>query len=215
MSMKKLVANQLPEAYSTLEAVKSYLSTQETFHSISEVNWRKDFPYAPLVSFQIAWSKEGLYLYYRVEEKHIKAVHTSYNEPVYKDSCVEMFISPLGNEEYYNFEFNCIGNILAGKKLRDEKARFTEQELSFIETLSSLPKGKTIDNQAGGRWDLTIFIPSWLIQKEELKQGELLKANFYKCGDALTPSHYLSWSPINTSKPSFHQPQFFGEVILN
>ena len=47
-----------------------------------------------------------------------------------------------------------------------------------------------------------------------LEAGTTLRANVYKCGDDLPVPHFISWSPIHTPEPSFHQPTFFGEIIL-
>lgn len=44
--------------------------------------------------------------------------------------------------------------------------------------------------------------------------GKTIRANFYKCGDALKKPHFLSWSPINIEKPDFHRPDFFGEITF-
>jgi hypothetical protein len=42
--------------------------------------------------------------------------------------------------------------------------------------------------------------------------GVQAQANFYKCGDKLKQPHYLSWKPVLTSNPDFHQPKYFGEI---
>jgi len=36
------------------------------------------------------------------------------------------------------------------------------------------------------------------------------KANFFKCGDDTQQPHFLSWQPIDTPRPDFHRPEFFG-----
>ena len=36
----------------------------------------------------------------------------------------------------------------------------------------------------------------------------------YMCSDDLPVPHFISWSPIHTPEPSFHQPIFFGEITL-
>ena len=38
--------------------------------------------------------------------------------------------------------------------------------------------------------------------------------NFYKCASGSSQPHYLSWNPINTEKPDFHRPDFFGKIIF-
>ena len=67
------------------------------------------FSYQPEVSFSIAHDDQHIFLKYVVHEKSIKATTIDHNGPVWKDSCVEFFVSPADDGIYYNFEFNCIG----------------------------------------------------------------------------------------------------------
>ncbi|MDE7147331.1 MAG: hypothetical protein K2O20_02960, partial [Duncaniella sp.] len=42
-----------------------------------------------------------------------------------------------------------------------------------------------------------------------------LRGNFYKCASGTSQPHYLSWTPVPTPEPDFHQPQHFGQIILD
>jgi hypothetical protein len=48
----------------------------------------------------------------------------------------------------------------------------------------------------------------------KLKSFNQLKAsaNFYKCGDETAVTHYVTWNPVKTNNPDYHQPEFFGKV---
>ena len=59
------------------------------------------------------------------------------------------------------------------------------------------------------------FIPYTLIDAFYDKRESVFKANFYKCGDMTVKKHYAAWNPVFTEKPSYHQPQFFGQVVLS
>jgi hypothetical protein len=63
----------------------------------------------PKASFALAYGNEDIYLKYYVTEHTLKAEYSKFNDPVFKDSCVEFFIAFNGDEKYYNLEFNCIG----------------------------------------------------------------------------------------------------------
>jgi len=41
-------------------------------------------------------------------------------------------------------------------------------------------------------------------------KGKIFRANFYKCGDKLTVPHYVTWNPVGTENPDYHQPEHFG-----
>jgi hypothetical protein len=45
-------------------------------------------------------------------------------------------------------------------------------------------------------------------------KGKTCNANFYKCGDKLAEPHFIAWSNIDTPKPDFHRPDFFGQVFF-
>ena len=80
------------------------LEKQTVSNPINIVNW-KTFDYQPKVSFRIGHVQNEIWLKYDVREKHILARETKTNGDVYKDSCVEIFIS-LDGKNYYNFEFS-------------------------------------------------------------------------------------------------------------
>jgi len=180
--------------------------------SINEVNW-PDFNYQPEVELGIAYSADEILLKYRVEESQVRAVNTHANSEVYKDSCVEFFIS-TGSDFFYNFEFNCIGTAYTAYGKRGERELLDSAEVSRIRTFSSLGNDPIPVREAGEPWELTIAIPFGIFREKELAKpgGQYFYANFYKCGDELPRPHFLSWNPIKTGKPDFHQPDFFGKI---
>ena len=181
---------------------------------IDVVNW-KDFPYAPDVTFWAGWNKDGLILSFQVKEKHILSLYNTLYAPAYENSCVEFFFSPTSNNAYYNLEMSCTGSRLWHyKNEKGEKTVFNDEELAKIKIKTSLPEFTLIDDRDGGEWNLTVVIPTDALPEGFLCSGREFTANFYKCGDKTIDKHYLSWSPIETEKPSFHQPKFFGKVKL-
>ncbi|HLF33698.1 MAG TPA: carbohydrate-binding family 9-like protein [Cyclobacteriaceae bacterium] len=186
-------------------------------HPVNILNWL-NYPYQPVVEFTMAWSESRLFLYYHVTEDSVMARTGEDNGPVWKDSCVEFFVSPGGNGHYYNFEFNCIGAcLLAYGDSRKDREFAGPEILSRIKRVSSLGN-KTFEEINGSHeWDLYIEIPADAFFKHpDFKfRKSLMKGNFYKCGDDLSKPHYLTWSPINTDKPDYHRPEFFGNIILN
>ena len=64
-------------------------------------------------------------------------------------------------------------------------------------------------------WRVGVVIPFDLIGIDSENLPHCIRANFYKCGDKTAHPHYLSWSPIDTPKPDFHRPEFFGELLFD
>lgn len=180
------------------------------------VNW-EEFPYLPKVSVQIAYNENELFLRYQVQEQTVKAAITEPNGKVWTDSCVEFFLSPDGNDEYYNLEVNCIGTVLLGFRKKGLYASHaTEEQTDSIRRISSLGNLPFTEIKKETQWQITIAIPWETFFNHSLKpvKGKKMRGNFYKCGDDLSVPHFVSWTKINTPEPSFHVPEFFGGLVF-
>ena len=181
-------------------------------HQVACVNW-EEYPYAPEVTFRIAHSDDALAVMFEVEEDHLRAVAMSAEENVWEDSCVEFFVENPAGEGYFNFEVNCIGTMLAAKRLsRTEATLFNAEQMDKIRCFGSLAKAPIDSRGAGQKWWMVEVIPFSLLGLKSAPKS--LQCNFYKCGDKCARPHFLSWSPIDKPEPNFHCPEFFGEVIL-
>ena len=186
--------------------------TESREYPLACVNW-KEFPYAPKVSFHVAHTDKALVVLFDVKEDHVRAVSLEENGPVWEDSCVEVFLAVPGENEYFNFETSCIGTSLASKRRsRTDADMFSPEQMEQIGTVASLPH-EVIDNQGEGQeWSMLKIIPFSLLGLS--KKPEMLKGNFYKCGDKCVQPHLLSWAPIDLPQPDFHCPDFFGEITF-
>ena len=52
----------------------------------------------------VLWDDDNLYVAFRVQEPNVRAKYTNYNDPIYYDNDVEVFIA--GRDAYYEFEVN-------------------------------------------------------------------------------------------------------------
>lgn len=197
-------------------AVDELLETMAPLVAIplKEVPWAS-FPYRPTVHFKIAYTAVGILLLFEVQEKHVKAVYRQVNDPVYKDSCVEFFIS-FDGANYYNLEFNCIGTGLIGygPAQRSERKRLSRETIEQVKTYSNIAGGATDDGDT--EWRLLLHIPLAVFEVDEIRSlaGISCTGNFYKCGDDLPEPHFVAWNRIDHPVPNFHLPQFFGELIF-
>jgi len=196
---------------------------------IDAVNWSK-FDYCPQVHFRMVYNNTSFLLHYKVKEQSVRAIATVDNGEVWKDSCVEFFVTPANDGIYYNFEFNCIGTcLLAAGPARNGREAASPAITSLIRRLPSLGRHPFEERKGDTEWDIKLVIPFACLFKHPgfspnpsptLPEGEgvetekigTVRANFYKCGDGLSVPHYISWNPIDTEKPDFHRPEFFGIV---
>lgn len=210
----KLAVPFLPlQAEDDLAAVASLLRGVQK-HTLSHAPWAETYPAKPFVQFAVAFNDHSLYLQYDVEEEFIRALHGRANEAVYEDSCVEFFISLDKGETYYNFEFNCIGTVLASYgRSKQDRQFLTEDLLKRVECQSTIRRGASRPFVA---WQLTVIIPTAVFASHPSFSfsSESCTANFYKCGDKLPEPHFLCWSPVQHETPNFHLPLYFGTLAF-
>ena len=198
------------EKHTDLLATSSVLN-QQNKHAIDCLNWPA-FPYKPSVFFSMAYTNDALLLKYFVQEKFAIATVTNTNGDVYKDSCVEVFLS-FDKKHYYNLEFNCKGvaRVEYGRERKDRTFLPVDVVQQIKTVVSSTRQG------AETAWELTVVIPFTVFIYDAIDSlsGKTIRGNFYKCGDELPLPHFLSWSPIQSHEPDFHLPQFFGKIMFH
>jgi hypothetical protein len=213
--MKTLRIDQLgfAEALPELKEISERLDVVDIRSPIAEVNWEK-FSYKPEVNFALGYTDNEILIKYYVTEEWFRAEKTMSNQEVYEDSCVEFFVSPVEDESfYYHFEFNGIGTCLMGMGTNRNNIRRADPEIiTRIRRLSSAGTEPVKEKQEEFSWTLVVAIPFDIFLYPGLNnlKGKSLRANFYKCGDNLRIPHFLSWNPVKTPEPDFHQPEYFG-----
>ena len=199
-----------------LELVSELLIDSGASGFVEQVNWLREFPYKPITEFNVLRSDLSLFVRFNVRGNLLKAVYSTDQSPVYKDSCVEFFCKLPESACYFNFEFNCIGTCAASNR-RARKVDVTplnEHQMQLIRRLPSIGRRPFNEMQGIFEWNLTVEIPFNLIGIDPDNLPDKLFANFQKCADDTDMPHYVSWSPIHTDKPDFHRPEFFGELLL-
>ena len=178
------------------------------------VNWPETFPYAPLCSGRVARTKDALVVDFRVSGLDLRAQNMEDNGRQWEDSCVEVFIKDPNKADYYNFEINALGKVLACYgPVREGRTRRPQEQMKKILRFAHR-EGGPMDKDGIQTWRVGVVIPFELIGVDPGNLPHSIRANFYKCGDKTAHPHYLSWSPIDTPKPDFHRPEFFGELLL-
>lgn len=199
----------------SMAEVADYMELNVPKSGINCVNWKDKFPYHPITVFSMAHSKRYIYVNYFVRCNFLRAVNYRNNSPVADDSCVEFFLKLPDGNEYWNFEFNCIGAVNASHRSeRKNPHRLTDEEISQIKRYASCGSNPFNELEGMFNWGLTIAIPFDLIGLTNPEFPLDIFGNLYKCASATSMPHYLSWSPIETEKPDFHRPEYFAKIIL-
>lgn len=158
-------------------------------------------------------------LHYKVKEPYVYADKKKINSDVYKDTCVEFFVS-FDKKNYYNFEFNCIGTVLAqyGKD-RETRRYIPTRHLKKIKVRPSLGTDPLLPlltpiSGKGVEWELDITIPLTCFCYDFIPDLTTVDiyGNFYKCGDDLPEKHYLTAYPVDADSPDFHRLDSFKKL---
>jgi hypothetical protein len=215
--MKNLVIKKIETGAVEASAVPALFDAQGIeWNAVACVNWA-EFPYQPEVKFRAAHTGDAILLHYQVTEASVRAVALADDGRVWEDACVEFFLSPEGNDFYYNFECNCATKLLLhGGPAGGERPTASEEVLKSVKRWSSLGTEPFEERVGECTWEVALVIPASAIFRHEIEtfNGKTMRANFYKCGDKLQTPHFLSWAPIELPKPKFHCPEFFGELVF-
>lgn len=212
MKIAEVQKLELKTDYPSLGEISDRLDDQKGRLLIDTINW-KGYKYKPDVALSIAYSDHEIFLKYYVKESYFKAEKSETNEMVCEDSCVEFFVSPEDDGLYYNMEFNAIGTCLLGIGTDRASSRRVEPKIiSKIRRLTSAGNKPFAEKIGEFAWEITLAIPFEVFFRHQIKdlKGKIFKANFYKCGDKLTVPHYVTWNPVTTENPDYHQPEHFG-----
>jgi hypothetical protein len=171
---------------------------------------------------KLLYSEDELFGIFRVADRYVRCVHTRFQDPVYRDSCVELFVQPRAESGYFNFEFNCGGALLSYYVLDPTRASGGFKDFIPLDTVDdarirrhhSLPPVVDPELLEETTWYLEFAVPFAVLEKYTGALGSVAgstwRANFYKCGDETSHPHWAAWSPID--ELNFHLPGRFGSI---
>ena len=173
---------------------------------VDNVLWYGD--YGISMKAQIGYDDEKMYVHQVAKEESIRAEITDKLGSVCRDSCMEFYFQPDGEERYFHFEinYNCVF-FIGIMYDRASDVRLVRKDMSMFNARTN----KTEDG-----WEvyyeipykfLQVFVPGYKPEK-----GATLKANVYKCGDDCVHEHYLSWNKVETPTPDFCRKEYFGTM---
>ncbi len=180
----------------------------------------------PRTEVALVYTDDGLWGKFKVNDRYVRCVHTTFQDPVYQDACVEFFVQPAGAQSYFNFEFNACGTLLASHVLNPEKDKnglprefipLTVKDLEDIKVRGSLPAPVVEEITEAVTWTLEFFISFDLLARyiSDMKRpayGDVWRGNFYKCAENNSHPHWAAWAPVDAF--DFHLPRCFGELVF-
>jgi len=201
----------------SLQDVANALEDGGARFSVEALNWPTAYPYRPLTVVTAAYTDSYIYLDFLVRCNYLRAVNFTDNSPVSEDSCVEFYVQPdLKSDTYYTFEFNCVGTLNSARcTSAGQCTPLTKEVLDTVRRYASVGTRPFQEVEGSFIWSIVAAIPLDIFGVHPSGQPIMMRGNFNKCASATSQPHYLSWSPIKSATPDFHQPQFFGNIVLD
>jgi len=158
------------------------------------------------------WNEDFLYFSFKCSDDFIKATMTEYNDKLYEEDVVEIFIDDNKDlKTYVEIEVNPLNaalHYLVHNTLKKEKFLYAKVEKSIVSATN-------FDNVLG-IWNIEISIPmkEFLTAKNNPPlPGDKWYVNFYRIDrPENNEDEYSAWSP--TGEINFHMPEKFGELIF-
>lgn len=182
------------------------------FYELKSFHWEAPVPYRPQTFGNIGVISDSLFAILKCYEAEPKAVYTKRDEPIYEDSCLELFVAPVSErKEYINVECNSKGVFLC--EFGDGK--YNRRLVRSLTELSPEVESFCGTDSKGDYWGVKIqltrsFVADLYCIDENNINFDTVRLNFYKCGDGCETQHYLAFSPVTTLPPGFHNPQCFA-----
>lgn len=172
---------------------------------IDKVNWEQ-YPFKPNTTGRMLYSDYGIHVQMQTDEQPLLARFTAQNSTVYRDSCMELFISPnMEDKRYLNFEFNPFGTMYLAIRTSRYDCVHPNRNRDYFEVQSYVDDNK---------WLLQFTIPFEFIDEMFGMHTGIMHANMFKCGEDGQYEHYVSYSRINSPEIDFHKSEFFAEFVL-
>lgn len=180
----------------------------------------KSSSHRPCVTLRMNHNEHTLWGCFTVDDNYIVITQQEYNSDVWRDSCVELFLSVPQIEGYFNFEFSAGGAFRifhirdherVGPVFRDYTP-VSKDIGSQVEVKTTLPPRlyPPVDNPQ--IWELHFAIPLTFFTAfhDDVQFKGLWRGNVFKCAGDSSHPHWGSWNSIG-EELNFHQPDKFGE----
>lgn len=175
----------------------------------------------PRTEFRLGYDDDGIAGVFRVQDRYVRAVAEKHQDPVWRDSCVELFFTPHDDPSrgYFNLEMNAGGKMLFRyqEQPRVSPVSVSDADLQSVYVATSMPERIEPEIVEPVEWRLAFRVPLGLIRRYCPRAvapaaGVTWRANLQKCADGTSHPHWITWAPILVPEPDFHRPEHFGTL---
>ncbi len=162
---------------------------------------------------KLLWNDKNLYVCFSCVDTFINASMTGYNDKLYEEEVVEVFIDDNRDmKTYIEIEVNPLNALLHYRIHNNLKG-----DIIGYGRVDRNIKTAVLHDEVNGIWNVEIEIPfSEFVTAENIppKKGDKWLINLYRIDRPKDKKvEYMSWSP--TGKDNFHLPEKFGELVFD
>lgn len=161
---------------------------------------------------QIAYDESGFLVKFTVREANPLCEKRHHFEEVCEDSCVEFFVNftPRQSDKYINFEVNAVGiTNIAFRSSRYDGVPISLEEIEALKVKPEISKEQWTVTYKIGYDFIRNYFPEF-----DMDHCDYILGNLYKCGNKTKNKHYLSYFKVDTEKPDYHRPEYFGKFVI-
>ena len=168
---------------------------------------------------RMLWDDNCLYVLYECKDRDITAALTEHDDPVYKDDCVEIFVSPAPDKSrfYFGFEMNCRG-VLYDYFCAIGQAFISLYEAGGVQLKTHIYGTLNDASDADEGWTLEVAIPfanfADLMPGDRPKAGDVWRINLNRWDGVEGKRAFSEWSPSGQKFPDPHRPEGFGALVF-
>jgi hypothetical protein len=176
----------------------------------------------PRTECKLLYEPSELFAIFRVADRYVRCVYTQFQDPLHRDSSVELFVMPKAGSGYFNFEFNYGGALSVFYILDPTRTEGGFRNVVWLDGAAdrrirrfhSLPPVVEPEILEETTWFLEFAVPFAMLERYvgalASVAGTAWRANAYKCGDETSHPHWAAWSPVD--ELNFHLPGRFGSI---
>ena len=172
---------------------------------------------------RLLWDDTHLYVSFRCTDAMILGERTIRDSPVYRDDCVEVFLSPnpVKLEQYFNIEMSVNEAWLDAFHPQGAGSK-EDWNPEGIRIASSVDGTQNIEADRDRSWTLEAAIPfaafGRVAKNTPPRPGDGWRLNLnrlnYDRPSGHTRLQRSQWAPGSPDNPGFHAPEYFGKVVF-
>jgi hypothetical protein len=161
---------------------------------------------------KLLWDDEFLYVAFYCEDDYINAVMTNYNDEIYDEEVVEIFLDDnCDRKTYIEIEVNPLNTLLHYSIHNDQKG-----SIYTFARVDKTVRTAVQDNREAKEWTVEIAIPFnefTTAPNIPPKAGDKWLMNLYRIDRPEDGNdEYSAWQP--TGAEQYHLPDKFGELVF-